>query len=667
MQNPEEDQLTVHIEQSRLDILLAEYNNLYQQIDSSTTQLASLLTILITAVTAILTTGITQKVENIYLLILIPVAVMIIGGFVIHLFTRWSTFFFQARLVSSKIVKITKQPPTDLYFNRESAASRFQSLRRNSNYQTMIYLIFSLAFILIAILFVSFFIYFYEVNHLLGFLYGLGCCVFAVISLCAIYSILVELPKRYDRVLNETEYVDKTQITPELKRVKSNSFILPRPADFITKSWLFFFGVITSGILIGFKYFNPTIYSLFTNKPVGSELPLWMVFAFAACWYLTQEFLVQQAKYAWNDIRDKQRDLKTGGKEDRFLVGQDYDARLMALLTTFRFLLGIGIGYLLDTNLGILLTIITIIHIFYELYVKTHAGNRFGAGLAVVVIAVGSPLRFLSGVLSVNDHIDFSILILCSTFLFYGIAYIAKYWKIEAEHVRAVHGDYPPRPQSDYFVKNGDTWQNFGFIGMMISFVMLWVNQSFHLRLEQHFISWINTALGLFPSVFLSQLLLFVTITLLTVLFTLPIYKLLSRFLLRLSTNRTHLIISISITIAILIGLSIVFPVLRNPFYYLCNLLILVTIGSLITYNNMGYEQYLMIYARKNSKYIGPLIFEYLFEAQTGLTIKKLSQLINYLMNHKIADFSKLYAHFISEGKPLSDFNEDSKLHPARY
>jgi hypothetical protein len=63
--------------------------------------------------------------------------------------------------------------------------------------------------------------------------------------------------------------------------------------------------------------------------------------------------------------------------------------------------------------------------------------------------------------------------LLIASFLFLGIGYVANFWRVEAEHVRAPKSPISPRPQSEYFYQNGKPWQHFGFCGMVVGTTVL--------------------------------------------------------------------------------------------------------------------------------------------------------------------------------------------------
>jgi hypothetical protein len=138
---------------------------------------------------------------------------------------------------------------------------------------------------------------------------------------------------------------------------------------------------------------------------------------------------------------------------------------------------GILLGYLLDSRLGTLLLVIVVTQVFYELFVKPHAA-RYPL-LATIIIALGSTFRFVSGALSVSERLNLPIMILAAAFFFLGVGYIAKYWKVEAEHCLANQREYPPRPQSDFFLQHGRDWQHFGFVGMLVTAIFLWTTRLF--------------------------------------------------------------------------------------------------------------------------------------------------------------------------------------------
>ena len=644
MNNNEPSNLHVHIEQSTLDILLAEYNNLYQQIDNSTAQLTSMITILITAIAAVLGTDLNRKIADIHLLALFPVTAMVIGGIILHLFVRWSTFSLQTRLVSARIIKMTGQPPTDLYFHRDSAAARFQSLRKSSYYKNLVYTLFIMVIGLIIVLNISFVARIYHEDHLFGFIFGLLIIIAMLIALLAIYSMLVDLPKMYDRILESGESGEISTRQKPARTVKKVSLLFPRASDFISKSWLFLFGVLASIWTSGLTYFHPRIHDLFTNQPPGSSLPVWMIFAFAVCWYLIQELIIQQAKYSWNDLRDRERDLKTGGKQDRSFVGSDYNPQFMAFFITLRFAVGILLGYLLDSRLGTLLLVIVVTQVFYELFVKPHAA-RYPL-LATIIIALGSTFRFVSGALSVSERLNLPIMILAAAFFFLGVGYIAKYWKVEAEHCLANQREYPPRPQSDFFLQHGRDWQHFGFVGMLVTAIFLWTTRLFLPGLNEWLAARMQAINLLIPDPFWNVF-LFVLIVLAASAITLPLYRAVARFTLWMGMVPLRSALLLAILILVPVGMALVSPQFQNLSHWIGSGLVLTSFLSILTYENMGYEAYLLVPLQKNLKYIGLLWYVYFFKANTNLTFQNLMGLSFMMMGQ---DMEQIKAYLAKKG-----------------
>ena len=449
----------------------------------------------------------------------------------------------------------------------------------------------------------------------------------------AIYGALVELPKMY---YQQIDFVNNISTSRNLqKNLTKKSLLIPRPVDFILKSWLFIAGIAAAGWTNRLSYYNPRIDDLFINELAENpHVQKWMIFAFAICWFLIQELILQQAKYAWNDLRDRDKDRKVPGKEDRLSNGSTFS---IGMLVMVRFGLGLTLGYLLDRRLFVILLIILFLQIFYELFVKEHAAKY--PFIASSVIALGSTIRFLSGVASVSDNLNVTIIILGVLFLFFGFGYIAKYWVLEATHCKDHLHSYPPRPQSDFFLKHGLKWQRFGFVGMIYASICIWVYRSYFYLNEERIYLWIKLNLGVILSDVIFKIILFIAVWLVLSLISFSTYRLISRIILYISSKKYLAIPFFIILIILPIWLSLHYKNFDSSYTFIGFGLTLLSILTFCTYEIIGYEQYLMIHLRKNAKTIIALWFTYFFKADTKMSMTnliKLSVLLSYKDRDKI-------------------------------
>lgn len=619
-----------------LATLMQEYDSLSKNVDSAMAQLSSLVTVLITAIATIFSSSSLIRFDLTGLM-LVPITVMIVSGIILHLFVRWSAFAMQARLVSARISQITRLQRTDLFYHRDSPASRFQSLRKSSAYKSFVFILFSMVIVMVVFLNINFTLRIYQTHHLYGLLYGIFISAIMLFFLFAIYSAMTDLPRMYDQAIAQGKAQADTSISYKISKPAADFLLLPRPGDFVTKSWLFACGVAASLWMSGWIY-NDRIADLFVSDPYNAARSKWMIFAFAVCWYLVQELIVQQAKYAWNDLRDLNQDANIPGKKERAITHGAHNPALVAGMVIVRFALGLLLGFLLDTRLFAILLIILIVQIFYELWVKPNAARA--PAVASIVIALGSAIRFISGALSVSDHAALPVTLLTGFFFFFGLGYIAKYWLIEAEYNKKNGLKYPPRPQSEFFVRHGLQWQHYGFIGMLLYAILFWVERYFNARHGLDVLAWLRTAapaLGREPQAFLLTLL--VSLLLVGALSAL-LYKPLSAALLALNRKKILPLLMGAALIACIV-LSRINPQFTPLYTWIGLALALIAVLILVSYENMTYEQYLMVHMRANARYIAQLWFVYLFSANSKLTFKNLVLLSGLLMNESFDEVLK--------------------------
>ena len=635
--------ITEKPEQKTLDVLLEEYNGLITQINTAVSQFNVFSTGLITAIGAVIGLDVSNRIENINLVAFIPILLMLLGGVTIYLLFRTTIFSLQARLVVTRIIELTKQPEIDMFYHKNSIPSRFQSLKRGKSYKIFILSIFCTVLIIVSIAIVRIVLMIHQKDHLLGLFISIILLTLLAMYLSAFISILVELPKMYDCLLQDIENKSKPDRESTIDLTINFRILLPRTIDFFTKSLQFFSGVLAAIIFSGISYYNPRIYDLFTNKPIGSLLPSWTVFAFSLIWYIDQEFFTQQAKYLWNDLRDSDRDRRTGGKEDRVIVSNNFPPQLIACLIILRFGMGITIGFLLDYRLGIINLIITFLQIIYEFGVKPKTNKLPAIIIATIIMALGSMIRFISGALSITNQISLQTIILSSVFFYQGVGYIAKYWKVEAEHVRDENRNYPPRPQSDFFLNHGQNWQHFGFISMLISSVLLifiGIMQHNNIRLIS---SWNLTLVNLNP--FSMEIVAIILVIFVVFLIASALYKPISKVLIAVDSKVILLIIFITNLMLLALGQLEIIPSLRAESFIVGGIFIFLAILSFYTYEKMTYDQFLLNLLKRNIRKIGKLWFSYIFNSNCGFSFSELLKVSILLVNYdeeevrKILDF----------------------------
>lgn len=644
------------------DFLRQEYENLTKNVSDTMAQIVALITILITAIATIASYLLEHTINSPIALWLLPIAVLIIGGLVIHLLVRWSTGVFQIRLICERIIKVTQQPGSDFYYHPHAPASRFQSMRRPSKYRSMIMTLYVTVILLVCFLVIYAFLAIYQTNHLQGFVFALIMGALSGISLMGVYSTLFELPRLYDKAIERIRSgepgFDSTDLARQMLHNSSGQFI-PRPVDFYTKTWLFAAGMLAAGWSQGWS-FNPRIADLFsTPKTVASGvMPGWTIFAFALCWYLVQELIVQQAKYAWNDLRDRKIDRVLSGKQDRAVAASNAGARELAAFILLRLAFGFALGYLLDFRLFVILAVLMVIQVFYELYVKPNAGRH--PQLATTVVALGPPLRFLSGALAVSATLSLHFTLLAAIFFFFGVGYIAKYWKIEAENCRKLGKAYPPRPQSDFFIGDrGANWQHFGLVAMLLTSLLFLLGGLSCAWPDGCALSQAEQALRGLPLPYPATFIFFsVLVTALLALLTLPVYKKLARAILFIWRRKGWFIFSLA-ALALVSAILTTAHISPQPtLVWIGAIFLICSYLSIGTYEDMDYDQYLLVHLKKNARVIAGLWFVYFSQANTGITLAALTHLSIKLAN---ANLEQVKDDLVQKGIDVESFLPTSK------
>jgi len=461
------------IEDPSVYLLTEEYVLLATDINQASGRIGQLVAIGASILGGIITLiwGKTVHIEP-PLLWIAPLPVLIFYGVALISSFRAVASAMQLRLVSDRLLQLTGEPARLLSCHEKSLATRFQSLRRgNLKFRVLCGGLILMASILYVCLLALCFPVIYSESHLAGFLFLLLQTVLSGALLFVLSGVLYDLPRLYYRAVSQVRSVEGASLDAQaLIKSAANPLrlLLPRPLDFVTKTVLFAVGVIVP-LLENPPAFNRRIWTLFVT---GDELtpPFWTIIAFSLCWLLIQEGIIQQAKYIWNDIRDRRVDTEFAGKRERAVTSGAVSPKGAIAHLVVRWVGGLLLGSMLDHRLLLLLLAISLTQILYELWGKPHGGPL----AAALLVAVCSPERVLGGALSVGaDLLDPRVVVLAATSFFFGIGYIACFWRVEAEYRRKRGVSISPRPQSEFFHQNGKRWQEFGFAGMFVCTVLL--------------------------------------------------------------------------------------------------------------------------------------------------------------------------------------------------
>jgi hypothetical protein len=228
--------------------------------------------------------------------------------------------------------------------------------------------------------------------------------------------------------------------------------------------------------LINFFFQQKTPYTL-------NPIPWWLVIGLGGIYFFVEEFLLQQAKYLWNDIRDQVWDLKNPSRQDRaFAKGNTVDQSDI-LHVIIRWTLALVFGYMLGGwQLFLVFMFISIHQAVYVLWGKPR--GREHPIILLCIISLNIAPRFMVGVMAVSGTFPLTIpmLMLLAIFHFFSFGFMAAYWKMEAidfANKKKQGVDVQERPQSEFFLSHGDDLQHQGFLGAIIVSLILLVGYFF--------------------------------------------------------------------------------------------------------------------------------------------------------------------------------------------
>jgi len=140
-------------------------------------------------------------------------------------------------------------------------------------------------------------------------------------------------------------------------------------------------------------------------------------------YFFAEEFLLQQAKLLWDDIRDIEQDKKRIYNKDRYYVQGFFSKRTAILHVFLRWTFSLALGYLIGgVSLLILFLLISLHQILYELWGKPR-GDKLPKGL-LIFISFSTVFRFVAGILAIEgsywSYTPFLLLIVVFYFYSFG-------------------------------------------------------------------------------------------------------------------------------------------------------------------------------------------------------------------------------------------------------
>jgi hypothetical protein len=329
----------------------------------------------------------------------------------------------------------------------------------------------------------------YRENHLGGFAISI---VVSVATLALLYSFLgaiMDLPKHYDRIFQE---VKKTGKVPQLESqnpAKPTPFqiglkslyriILPRN-NLVEKGVMFWYGFIGAFAITGVQQSQVDLINIFFRQDKDytlNTIPWWLILGLGVIYFFVEELLLQQAKYLWNDIRDQDWDLKNPYRQDRAFAEGLISGRWTILHIVIRWTLTLTLGYMLGGwQLFLLFVLVSLHQAIYVLWGKPR-GDKHPIILLTIISFNVAP-RFIAGVMAVSGALPITMpmLVLFAIFHFFSFGFMAAYWKMEAVEIqnnKNSKSKIPERPQSKYFLDEGEGLQHQGFIAAVISSLAL--------------------------------------------------------------------------------------------------------------------------------------------------------------------------------------------------
>ena len=549
-----------------------------------------------------------------------PAVILAIYGVAVALAARQSSVAFQLRLVAGRLIALTGEPEGMLYYHGESIPAHFLSLRRGSKgYRILVAtLILVIAAVFVYVLAASF-VPIYRQSHLQASLFVLVyACLAAVVAL-GLAAVMQDLPYLYDRASERFSAGDGRW--PQLASILAGAprawhLIAPRAEDLLLKSWLFWIGFIMALWVKG-PALHPMIPVLFVTSPTPTP-PAWTYLAIALSWFVIQEGLVQQAKYVWNDIRDREADRGFAGKRERPIASGRSSVAAAIVHMLVRWSAGLALGYLFDRRLFVLLVVVSATQVLYELWVKPRGASA--PLLALVWLALSSSIRVLGGLLAAGaDPLELRLGMFVTAMFLFGIGYIAAFFRIEGEYCKRKR-ERPRHLQSEYFVAHGRPWQRFGFIGLILCAGLLLFDAAAaaytSLRPADQARVLLQRIVPVSDSV--ATTLEYLAAMLLVAGLAWALRGPVGRLLERLARRRRFTPVLLLLTVAAVAG-----PALHGAPGHRdvasSAAMLLLAILSAVTYETITYEQYKFVYLKENLGRIAGVWFRYLFDGTFGL------------------------------------------------
>jgi len=467
--------------------------------------------------------------------------------------------------------------------------SFFSSRHGNIKSSTVFWVLIGLSAILYVVTIAVSLLSVYRENHLAGFILSALVTTISFLLVFSLLGVISDLPKYYDEVyeiVRETGKVPQSEtglktLRPFQQGLKSlHGILLPR-RNLAEKGVIFLYGFIGALVLIGIQPSQVDLINRLFRQDTdytADSVPFWSVCALGFVYFSVSELLLQQAKYLWNDMRDRDRDQKSPYHQDRAYTQGLLTSQEAMVHVILRWTLAFILGYLLGGwQLLALFGFVSIHQILYVFWGKPSAENH--PLRLLFLLSFNIPPRFIAGVMAVagTSWVTIPILVLSAIFHFFSFGFMAAYWKMEAVYIdNNPQLDLSERPQSKFFLKVGDRWQRHGFISAVISSLILLMSYSL---IDQSRLS----SAWYFP----------LTLSLLLAIhaFTFMLFRAFSRLGRQSSTITSKIQAYLMLISYAIFGLGLLYSVLETrPIVYITAILFM-NVGALFMYERMKWEE----------------------------------------------------------------------------
>ena len=519
----------------------------------------------------------------------------------------------RCRIVAAQINHKFDNRPILSQFSPTAGVGNFFSVRHgNAGFRILMGALISLCFGLYLLVNILSTFFVYNENHLAGFIISILLFLATFILIYSFSSVIIDLPKHYDQIYQEVLRTGELQkvasqndngVEPFQTGLKSLYGILIPRNNLIEKGVFFWYGFIGALAITGIQQSQVDLINSFFSQGKDytiKTVPAWSIFALGLVYFFIEELLLQQAKYLWNDIRDKVRDSKSPDHQDRGYTQGLLSNRSAIRHVVLRWTLGLVLGYMLGGwQMFALFIFISLHQAVYVLWGKPR-GDKHPI-ILLMIISFNIAPQFIAGAMAVSgiSWVDISTLILLVILYFFSFGFMAAYWKMDAVHIETMKNkgsDILDRPQSPFFRKNGNAYQHYGFLIAIISSLLL-LCRSLLADQIRYLISldiWLGSIISGFSHIDLKNvpLLGILSLIIIILIITTILFKLLGLSASHISPIVIKIKIFMMAVSYLVFFLGLVFTVLeKNPLVYFVAILFM-NIGAIFMYEGMQWDEF---------------------------------------------------------------------------